>query len=83
MQRLLCKQDTAIGKLEEEYAKARAARAKADGLVSEAWRQERNLEREVECLRAEVGEVPSLKTQLAEAQASIAQIQAQVNQLTM
>lgn len=68
-------------KLKEEYAKAKTAHTKAESLVSEALRREKNLEREVERLRAQSGEVPSLKTQLAEAQASVAQMLAQVDQL--
>lgn len=67
MQRLWCAKDTQIGKLKEEYATAKASCKKADSLVSDALRRERNLEKEVERLRAEAGEVPSLKTQLAKA----------------
>lgn len=74
MQRLLCAKDTQIGKLKEKCAKAKASSKKADGLVADALQRKRNLEREVERLREEAGEVPSLKTELAEAQASVTQM---------
>lgn len=72
MQRLLCAKNRQIGELEQECAKMRTAYEKAGSLISAALRCEGNLEKEVERLRAEVGEVPTLKTQLAEAQAAVA-----------
>lgn len=74
MQWLLCRQDKAIDLLQEECARARVAFEKSDRLVSEALRREQNLEREMERLREETGEVPSFKAQLAEAQAKVSQL---------
>lgn len=78
MQRLLCAKDREIELLREENTEAKAAVKKADGVVADALRRERNLEVEMERLRAEAYEMPSLKTQLEEAQASIARLQAEM-----
>lgn len=72
MQRLLCEQDRAIEKLQGESMRAKTAFVKADKLVTEALRREKTLENEVERLRVQSEEMPSLKTQLAEARASVA-----------
>lgn len=74
MQRVLCEQDDQISRLMSEYAKAKSVKTKADAIVSDSRRREKNLEKEVTTLQAQTGEIPSLQTQLSEANAMAARL---------
>lgn len=58
MQRLLCAKDRQIGNLREECDKGKNVIKQSEGVAAAALRRESNLEKEVERLRMEAGEVP-------------------------